>query len=414
MLIAITLLVLWIGKEATYSFITSRLAHDAEAIIAGLDLDRKELRSDLPPIYSQPFSGHYYLIRFSDGQTLRSRSLWDSDLQIQPLKPGNELTVMIDGPRQQRLLLWSAAYTKQGMTFTVSVAEDISNLFSTLQRILWFGLAIAALSAIALLLTQKKILRRAFKQMDAMREDIRNIREGKTDELRQQAPAEIQPLVSEFNQLLNTWRNHLERSRTASGNLAHALKSPLNLIYQIGLEKNDQQINEQVTRMREIIDRELNRARIAGTVSAGRRFHPAKDIADLVDTILLLYRDKHLDITTHLSAPEQLPLEQDDMQELIGNLLDNAAKWAKSRIVMSLEAQDTLTLIIQDDGPGIDPALSVDLLKRGKRLDEKTPGHGLGLSIVQDIIDQYQGTIQLAPSSFLGGTCVTVELPFSE
>lgn len=259
----------------------------------------------------------------------------------------------------------------------------------------------------------KKILRRTFKQTDAIRENVRRIREGETDELNQQAPFEIQPLVSEFNQLLATWRSHLERSRTASGNLAHALKSPLNLIYQVGLEKHDPQINEQVDRMRNIIDRELNRARIAGNVSAGKRFRPKEDIADLVNTIQLLYREKNLSIETRLSAPEQLPLEQDDMQELIGNLLDNAAKWSNSRIIVILEAEHELTLNIQDDGPGIDAKLSRDLLQRGKRLDENTPGHGLGLSIVQDIVEQYQGIIRLERSNMLGGACITFTLPIA-
>jgi signal transduction histidine kinase len=411
-LAALVLLAGWIGREATFTFIASRLAHDAEAIIAGFDPTSKTLTRTLPAIYTQPFSGHYYTIHFQDAQSLRSRSLWDTDLNLEQLPTGSQSGKLIDGPIEQRLYLWSAAYEKQGVAFTIAVAEDIAPLLNAIRQFVWYGLLLAILAALALLLTQKRILRRAFARLDSVRDDIRRIKQGSGGELRSDVPAEVEPLVSEFNQLLSTWRGHIERSRNASGNLAHALKSPLHLLYQIGIEKNDQAINEQAERMQQIIERELNRARIAGNVSAGKRFHPDEDMQDLIDTIKILFRDKNLDIELHVQTPEHLPLEQDDMHELIGNLLDNAAKWARNKIVITLEADQGLSLVIQDDGPGIDPALTGDLLRRGRRLDEQTPGHGLGLAIVQDIVEQYKGRIEFTRSAILGGVCITVQLPF--
>ena len=165
--------------------------------------------------------------------------------------------------------------------------------------------------------------------------------------------------------------------------------------------------------MQQIIDRELNRARIAGSVSAGKRFHPTEDIHDLIHTVKILYREKNLEIESFIHSPDHLPFEQDDIQELIGNLLDNAAKWARHKIILSIDVTPSLTLIIEDDGPGIEPHLADNLLSRGRRLDEQTPGHGLGLSIVQEIVKLYDGHISFDQSRILGGTAITIELPIA-
>ncbi|MCG8428901.1 MAG: ATP-binding protein, partial [Chromatiales bacterium] len=248
---------------------------------------------------------------------------------------------------------------------------------------------------------------------DSVGDNIRAIRQGRESALQTDVPTEIKPLVSEFNQLLSTWRGHLQRSRNATGNLAHALKSPLHLIYQSGIENDQPVVQEQAERMQQIIERELNRARIAGSASAGRRFQPYQDSQDLINTINILFQEKGLDIRTEVDTPDQLPFEQDDMQELLGNLLDNAAKWAKQRILLSLKFDNGLLITLHDDGPGIEQSATEALLTRGRRLDEQTPGHGLGLSIVQDIVEQYQGTIAIGRSEPLGGACLSVTLPIS-
>jgi hypothetical protein len=281
-LLSITLAGVWIIRQAAEQFVASRLAHDAEALIAGLTPGAGEIGRPLPPVYRQPFSGHYYLVTFDDGESLRSRSLWDYGLDAEPLAPGETALDLRDGPRSQRLLQWRAGYEKGGRQFTVAVAEDVDPLLGELRRLLIVGVGASILAALTLLLIQRRLLRRGFRRIDAVREDIRRLDCGETDRLSDKVPAEVRPLVRELNQLIDGWRSHLARSRNALGNLAHALKSPLNLILLHHAEARDDPVAAQAIRMRDLIERELRRARLAGERSPGRRFRPREDIEDLV------------------------------------------------------------------------------------------------------------------------------------
>ena len=257
------------------------------------------------------------------------------------------------------------------------------------------------------------MLRRGFRQLDAVRADIRRLGRGEAGPLREDVPAEVQPLVRELNHLVTVWQGHLQRSRNAAGNLAHALKSPLQLLMQRGRENDDATVTEQAARMRQLLERELRQARLAGSATAAQRFAPAADIADLVATLKALHRDKTLDIATDIHSPEHLPFDQEDMLELIGNLLDNAAKWARHDIALTVAATDERVRIgVEDDGPGVDPADAETLLARGTRLDERVPGYGLGLAIASDIVKLYSGTIAMKRSETLGGLAVILDLPF--
>lgn len=400
----------WIGRHAVEQFVASRLAHDAEALIAGLDPTAELIERPLPPVFSQPFSGHYFVLRFADGRVVRSRSLWDHPLEVAPLPPGASSEGLRDGPQGQRLLLWRAGFEKRGEPFTVAVAEDLNPLLRGLQRFLWTGMGISLVGAFTLLLVQRWLLRRGFRQIDAVRSDMRRLDAGEIDRLHEDVPAEVRPLVRELNQLIDGWQAHLARSRNALGNLAHALKSPLNLILLHHADAQDDPVAGQAERMRELIERELRRARLAGDRSPGRRFRPREDIADLVAGIRVLYADKALDITTDIAAPERLAFDQEDMLELIGNLLDNAAKWARHRVHLSLHATGGLRLRVEDDGPGVAPEAAEVLSLRGGRLDEATPGHGLGLAIVGDIVRLHGGELAFGQSDSLGGFAATAEL----
>jgi signal transduction histidine kinase len=410
-LVSITGVAVWVGREAVQQFVASRLSHDADAIIAALAVETREIERPMPPVFSQPFSGHYFVVRFADGTLLRSRSLWDEGLAIHAMPPGKTELHLRNGPERQRLLVWEAGYEKRGKVFTVAVAEDLDPLLQTLRRVLWIGIALSLLTAIALLLVQRWLLRRAFRQIDAVRADVRRLAVGEIERLRADVPAEVQPLVREVNQLIGAWQQHVARSRNALGNLAHALKAPLGLILQRSSGANPG-VAEQAQRMRELIDRELRRGRLAGGGSPAHRFRPREDCTDLATTLNVLYADKKLDITTDIRASEGPAFDQEDMLELLGNLLDNAAKWADQRIRLTLEDRDRLRIQVEDDGPGVDPEVARTLLARGSRLDETIPGHGLGLAIVGDIIHHYGGTLSFGRSDDLGGLLVTAELPF--
>lgn len=411
-LLSITLGGVWIIRQAAEQFVASRLAHDADALVAGLNPGASEIGRPLPPVYRQPFSGHYFVVTFDDASPLRSRSLWDFTLDIARLPPGKTALDVREGPRSQHLLLWRAGYEKGGRPFTVAVAEDIGPLLGELRRLLIVGVGASFLAALTLLLIQRRLLRRGFRRIDAVREDIKRLDSGATDRLSEEVPAEVRPLVRELNQLIGAWRSHLARSRNALGNLAHALKSPLNLILLHHAERGDDPIAAQALRMRDLIERELRRARLAGEHSPGRRFRPREDIADLVESLHTLYADKTITITTDIEAPEQVVLDQEDMLELIGNLIDNACKWAKRRAHLTLRVGEVLLLMTDDDGPGVEPGESALLAMRGERLDEGTPGHGLGLAIVGEIVRMHGGSLELGRSQRFGGFAARVELPY--
>jgi len=410
-LLTLTGAALWIGREGTERFVSSRLAHDGEALIVGLDPRSEKVGGQLPPVYSQPFSGHYYWVLFQDGHVVRSRSWWDHPFDVAGLDPGKSTMQTQIGPRGQRLLVWSAGFEKQGATFTVGVGEDLAPLMRVLWRLLGVGIGFSVLGVLTLLLVQRWLLRRGFAKVAAVRVDLQRLGAGEVDRLREDVPAEILPLVHELNQFIDAWRNHLQRSRQALGNLAHALKSPLNSILLHHPGDMQDPVAQQAIRMRGLIDRELRRARLAGEGHPGRRFRPRADIADLVAGIRTLYEDRSLAISSEINAPEQIPFDQEDMLELLGNLLDNAAKWARRQIRLCLRCTGRLAILVEDDGSGVEPHFAEDLETRGNRLDESVPGHGLGLSIVREIVRVYGGRISFGRSKRLGGFEVCVELP---
>ncbi len=402
----------WIGRESAMQFALSRLHHDAEAIVANLDVERKRIEGTLSPIYRQPLSGHYYLVRFQDGTELRSRSLWDEPFQVPEAPAERPGYWLAEGPGEQKLLIWQRSYEKAGRRFSIAIAEDVAPLLSAIWRFVWIGV-IASLGAVLLmLLAQRWLIRRAFARLDRIRDEVRAVRQGSREEVGTEVPAEVLPVVREFNQLLRTWRRHQERSRNAVGNLAHALKTPLQLILGHGEREGAPEVTEQARRMQGLIEQELKRARLTGRAAVGRHFSPGDDLEALVETMHSLYHRKALRIETDIRAPDRLHLDQSDLLELAGNLLDNAAKWAEERVRLALEADDErLRLTIEDDGPGIEETERAGLLERGSRLDENRPGHGLGLAIVRDIVELYEGRIHLDNSADLGGLRVRVELP---
>lgn len=411
-LLSLTGVGVWVGQQTVEQFVAARLAHDAEALIAGLGPSAERIDRPLPPVYSQPFSGHYFLVRLPDDRLIRSRSLWDHPLVLAALPPGETALERREGPQGERLLVWIAGYEKRGQGFTVAIAEDISPLRRGLQSVLWVGAGIALIGVFTLLVVQRWLLRRGFRQIDAVRSDIGRLEVGEIDRLGEEVPAEVGPLVRELNQLIDGWRAHLERSRNALGNLAHALKSPLNLILLHQAEVRDDLVAAQAERMRELIEHQLRRARLVGDRTPGRRFHPREDIGDLVAGIRTLYADKALDILTDIETPERLAFDQEDMLELSGNLLDNAAKWAHRQVHLSLKGDaKRLRIRVEDDGPGVDAQAAEVLARRGGRLDETKPGQGLGLAIVGDIVRLQGGELVFERSASLGGLAVTLELP---
>jgi signal transduction histidine kinase len=427
-LLLLTGLVVWGGEMAvrtfTEGFVASRLAYDAESLLGALRFDRPRGKGigkrshRVTPVYLLPYSGHYYQTVLEDGEVVRSRSLWDQELRVPETKPGTTRLLRQPGPANQELLVWVGGFRKEGRALTLAVAEDIAPIQQQLRQYqLWFaGAAVGA--SLLLLVLQHLVVRLTLRRLDDLRENVRQLAQGTTGTLQETVPDEILPLVREFNRLLELLGKRLERSRNALGNLAHAIKGPLNLLLQSiestnGLDSiSKQQCAAQVERIRNLTERELRRARIAGSGTPGKRFYPPNEIPALIETLKQLHRMKKLRIYCTEYPQSTQDVDREDLLELLGNLLDNACKWANARVVFSLESQaEELQIRVEDDGAGVsDEALS-RLTERGVRVDETTEGHGLGLAIAKDVVRLYGGTLTFSRSPDLGGLRVEASLP---
>lgn len=429
--LSLVLLFVLLGLGMSYAFrllaenyVLSRLEHDAESLLAALVLPPRGgqigLRGDrLNPIYQRAFTGHYYRVQVGD-LVLRSRSLWDQDLAVPHPDSGATQVLRLPGPEDQWLLVRVAGYTKAGLPVGIAVAEDLSPIRAEVRRLQWrYGL-FGLVALVLLLLLQSHILRRGLAPLRATRRELAELESGERRQLREQVPPEVLPLVRQVNRLLASLQQRLQRSRNAMGNLAHALKTPLTLLSQIAdREENFRdtdaaaQARALVERVRTLTERELKRARLAGAAGSRERLNLAQELRALADVLRQLYRERALSIEVEIDANLRFAADREDMQELFGNLLDNACKWARSRVrVRAAPTAAGVRLCIEDDGPGRDPEELERLNRRGVRIDEDSvPGHGLGLAIAQDVLEHYGGELRLGRSAELGGFKVDVELP---
>jgi len=265
--------------------------------------------------------------------------------------------------------------------------------------------------------------------LKVVEQGLAQVRAGKTDRLEGQFPSEIEPLQTEINNLIKSNMTIIERARTHVGNLAHALKTPLSVINNEVDGKNDgfaRKIGEQASLMQTQIHHHLDRARMAarvGIVGNVTEIHPI--MKSLERALGKIYQEKH--ISFELKCPETAKFagEQQDFEEMIGNLLDNAFKWANNEVSCIVEykgylssksmtnkskAENLLQVVIEDDGPGLSTEEQKQVRERGRRLDETVPGSGLGLAIVTDLVDLYGGSFELG-SSQMGGLKVKLQLP---
>jgi signal transduction histidine kinase len=251
----------------------------------------------------------------------------------------------------------------------------------------------------------------------AIRQDLASIRSGKAEQLEGRIPDEIRPLQQELNALIQSNREIVNRARMHVGNLAHALKTPLSVITNEVRGKKGglaAKVVEQAEIMRTQISHHLDRARVAARTST------IGDITD-VDNVLRalkrtldrIYEDRGLEFRIAAGSELKFQGERQDFEEMVGNLLDNACKWARSRVSVAVARAyegERFEVIVDDDGPGLTKRERERAVKRGQRLDETKPGSGLGLSIVADLADLYRGQLTLEPSP-LGGLRARLKLP---
>jgi signal transduction histidine kinase len=276
-----------------------------------------------------------------------------------------------------------------------------------------------SLLAVVLLLVGLIQISRGVSPIAQLRHRLTAIHRGDTRRVEGDFPSEVQPLVNDLNGLLADRDRIVERAQAKAGDLAHTLKTPLAILLQEAetAERAGQAdlagaIRQQVERMQRQMDYHLAHARAAASGAApGTRCDLADAAEGLARTLRRLFADRHLTIT--LSIPDGLSakVERTDVEEMLGNLLDNACKWATSRVSLAATTRDSSVVItVDDDGVGVEDALLESVLQRGVRADETAPGSGFGLAIVRDLADVYGGTIALSRSP-LGGLRATLTLP---
>jgi signal transduction histidine kinase len=408
---------LWLFDRSLRGYLQTTLQDETQTLLGaivrgpnGLQLDERRLSA----AFKRPYSGLYFRIDLGE-QSWRSRSLWDRDLP--PLPAAGLQDTLGDGPQGQQWLVYRADYKRYGQSIVIHVARDytpILNSFSQVQKMV-LGLGIAAL--VLILLLQRLTVSRALRPLEQARRQLMQLQQGQRSQLDQQVPLELEPLVAQINHLLAHTEDTLKRSRNALGNLGHALKTPLAVLISLAtrdelkqLPQLRESLNGQLQQIEQRIARELGRARLAGEALPGAHFDCASELPELFSTLVMIHGN-HLQLDWQAEPGLRLPWDREDLLELLGNLLDNACKWADSQVKLQIsKVAEGYQLTIDDDGPGIDAAQRDDVLSRGSRLDEQVAGHGLGLGIVRDIVDAWAGSLQLADSP-LGGLRVTVSLP---
>jgi signal transduction histidine kinase len=370
------------------------------------------------PRFEQPLSGWYWQIAAGDRPALRSRSLWDETLPTRA-EPATTAAVAseIAGPDGQalRLLERDIALPGSASRFRFAIAGDRSEIEAAVgrfNRTLAWSLGLLGAGLLLALLIQ---IRYGLQPLRRMRHAVVAVRTGRANRLEGEFPVEIAPLSDELNTLIEHNAAVLERARTQVSNLAHALKTPLSILANdaaAGTGPLAESVGRQIGIMRRQVDHYLARARTAAAARVlGARvpFAPVAD--DLRRTLEKIYRDRSLRLDVRVSPNLAFRGERQDLEEMLGNLLENACKWARSHVELRAASDGTqITCTVDDDGPGLAEDQREAVFARGKRLDEQVPGSGLGLAIVREIAELYDGAIRLEASP-AGGVRATLRLP---
>ena len=384
------------------------------------------------PLFELPLSGWYWQVtRVDPGKTevRSSRSLWDGGLphlrdQGIPGSADGSRAGYVGGPEDQRLRLVerNVDLGDEGH-YLVAVAGDAAEISDETRSFDQALIITFSILTAVLLLTTTFQVRFGLAPLKRITDGLAAIRSGSAERLTGKFPEEIAPLARETNALIETNREIVERARTHVGNLAHALKTPLSVMVNEatahGTEPFGQKILEQADIMRDQVARHLERARLAARLTVvGSVTQVAPVVTALARTMEKIHRDKNLTIDIHADETARFHGERPDLEEMVGNLVDNACKWASSRVAIEVvrerpdaaSERQVVRVIVDDDGRGLSPSEREQVAKRGRRLDETKPGSGLGLSIVLELAGLYGGGLTLGTAP-LGGLRAELVLP---
>ena len=408
--------------DSTESALRDTMSSQLYALMAAAEVEDGQVimpSNELDALLGLPGSGIYAYISNQSEQTLWQSS---SSLGISLPKPIS-LSRGEQGFKKEHIEyseFYTAAYgvlwptNTDSIALTFNITTDLSSFDKQINRYrttLW-GWLIAM--ATLLLLSQAAILRWGLAPLRKVGAELNFIEAGQQQQIEGHYPQEIERLTNNINILLEQERQQKTRYRDAMGNLAHSLKTPLAVLQanlQTELHEQDKQpMLEQLSRMNAIVKYQLQWAVTAGSASLGESVNLLSTIKRLLNSLQKVYSGKGIIVTTNVDSSIIFSGDEGDLMEVLGNLLDNAFKWANQSIDISAQQTGNRIIIsISDDGPGIAQEQAEELLQRGVRADQATAGHGIGLSIVKNIAQAYDGKLTISKSN-LGGTKVRILL----
>ncbi len=375
------------------------------------------------PRFSRAATGWYWVIRDGEGKLLTTSSSAVGMLMPQiagPFGPDNYRTDVLEDEAGNRIRAIERATTSNARPLHIMVTGNLDESLALVGQFRGQTLTVLSAVGIALAIMSGIVARLALRPLGRLGKAIEQVREGETETITGTYPREIAPLAEEVNELLRSNTQIIERARNAVGNLAHGLKTPLAVLRNEAGAARDNPLSKVVSseseKMTQLVSTYLDRARIAARSSVvGKKADATMVMLRLVRVMEKLNKN----VTIAFKRPDaSLPWfrgDEGDLEEMAGNLLDNACKWSRGKVAVTMVAERTpsqayLLIRIEDDGPGLTEEEAHKVLRRGVRLDEKTPGSGLGLDIVKELVDVYGGSLQLR-RSVLGGVLAELKLP---
>lgn len=395
-------------------------------LLAGIDLDPQGnlvlTESPSDPRFANPLSGLYWQISDSRGQLLRSRSLWDTTiiLPADEPAPGEVHQHEVMGPAGGRLLVAERTVSLMVADRRIPVRVVVGTESARLSAAAFafakdLALALGLLGCVLAIATSVQVAL-GLRPLDAVRRGVADIRAGRSRHLPGAVPTEVEPLVEEVNALVDLQSEEIERSRSRAADLAHGLKTPLAALtadaarlHQGGEHVIAKDIESVAEAMSRHVDRELARARARGRVLRGAQV--STELKPLVDSLVATLArtpvGKRIRFEARIGENQRPSIDRTDLAEVLGNLLENAARHAAGLVRITAEHGLAESITIEDDGSGLSPTDMPRVLERGARLDERGEGAGLGLAIVQDVLDAYEWRLDLTRST-LGGLRATI------
>jgi len=405
-------------ERMSRDFVESRLKEE----VAFLELNIRQAEGKIDMLktgdYFEKVFHHAFAIQSPD-QTVISPQAWQPLLNPLLQFDGDE-SIRVHNAKianaPSDILAYRKSFVVNGVPIKVIVSEDMGALKNS-QAELHAWTAIVSILLIFLLVGVIWFgINLSMRPVVSLQAALKRLQSGEISRIDAEAPEEFRPLVLQLNQLLDSLDQRLERSREALANLSHSVKTPIAAVRQV-LEDTSRPLDESLrhemgSRLGDIdrqLEAEMRRSRFAGP-QIGKSAYPVKQARDLLWMLGRLYPEKSFELSTSLTDEFRWPIEEHDLNEIMGNLLDNAGKWSKECVELSLEQRNGLAqIVVTDDGSGVSESDQVHLGQRGRRLDEQTPGHGLGLAIVRDIVARYGGHASFSSGS-KGGLRVLVEI----